>query len=198
MAGEILYTAENEQPSDSLDKFMEWYAWRHVPDVYRLGFLTCASYRAVEGGFNVLGIYELKSVSIFETPGYKNVQPKDNYQPPIVARVADVAVGSVSRALNGHPDLNAGLRERILTAARELGYTPLRKRRTNAQPRRGGLGAAAGKHDRNRGQSEQEPADHGARLYLDLTSKPWARRGPRPGACLGGNSGGTRCHDGTG
>jgi len=57
-----------------------------------------------------------------------------------IARLADVAVGSVSRALNGHPDLNVDLRERILNAARELGYTPLRKRRTNAQPRRGGLG----------------------------------------------------------
>jgi LacI family transcriptional regulator len=57
-----------------------------------------------------------------------------------IARVADVAVGSVSRALNGHPDLNADLRERILNAARELGYTPLRRRRTNSQPRRGGLG----------------------------------------------------------
>jgi hypothetical protein len=87
MAGDILYTAENEQPADNLDKFMEWYAWRHVPDVYRLGFLTCASYRAVEGGFNVLGIYELKSVGIFHTPGYKNVQPKDHYQPPIAARI---------------------------------------------------------------------------------------------------------------
>lgn len=58
-----------------------------------------------------------------------------------IARVADVAVGSVSRALNGHPELNAGLRERILNAARELGYAPLRKRRTNAPSRRGsGLG----------------------------------------------------------
>jgi DNA-binding LacI/PurR family transcriptional regulator len=57
-----------------------------------------------------------------------------------IARLADVAVGSVSRALNGNPDLNAAMRERILNAARELGYTPLRKRRTNSHPRRGGLG----------------------------------------------------------
>jgi DNA-binding LacI/PurR family transcriptional regulator len=45
-----------------------------------------------------------------------------------IARLANAAVGSVSRALNGHTDLNAELRERILSAARELNYTPLRKR----------------------------------------------------------------------
>ena len=61
-----------------------------------------------------------------------------------IARLADVAVGSVSRALNGHPDLNAELRERILNAARELGYTPLRKRRSNVQPRRNGRGEGGG------------------------------------------------------
>lgn len=54
-----------------------------------------------------------------------------------IARVAGVAVGSVSRALNGHTDLNADLRERILSAARELDYTPLRKKRTAMTARKG-------------------------------------------------------------
>jgi LacI family transcriptional regulator len=57
-----------------------------------------------------------------------------------IARVAEVAVGSVSRALNGHADLNPDLRERILNAARELGYTPLRKKRASVSPRRGKIG----------------------------------------------------------
>lgn len=64
---------------------------------------------------------------------------RDPKSPPTVrdiARVAGVAVGSVSRALNGHPDLNPDLRERILSAARELDYAPLRRKRAATPGRR--------------------------------------------------------------
>lgn len=60
-----------------------------------------------------------------------------------IARLAGVAVGSVSRALNGHADLNADLREQILSAARELNYTPLRKKRTAVTARRSKLSEGA-------------------------------------------------------
>ena len=40
-----------------------------------------------------------------------------------IARVCDVSVASVSKALNGHQDISAATRERILAAAREMGYT---------------------------------------------------------------------------
>lgn len=43
-----------------------------------------------------------------------------------VARRAGVAVSSVSRALNGHPDVSDSLRERVLAAANEIGYQPNR------------------------------------------------------------------------
>jgi LacI family transcriptional regulator len=41
-----------------------------------------------------------------------------------VAKRAGVAVSSVSRALNDHPDVSPQMRARVLTAARKLGYSP--------------------------------------------------------------------------
>lgn len=46
-----------------------------------------------------------------------------------VARTAGVAVGTVSRVLNNHTDVNADIRERVMNAARDLSYTRLRQRR---------------------------------------------------------------------
>ena len=40
-----------------------------------------------------------------------------------IARACNVSVASVSKALNGHQDISAATRERILAAAREMGYT---------------------------------------------------------------------------
>lgn len=41
-----------------------------------------------------------------------------------VARVADVAMSSVSRVLSGHPDVSAEMRKRVLEAVARLGYQP--------------------------------------------------------------------------
>lgn len=41
-----------------------------------------------------------------------------------VARVANVSVASVSRAMNGHESVSDAVRERVTTAARELHYVP--------------------------------------------------------------------------
>ena len=52
-----------------------------------------------------------------------------------VAKAANVAVGTVSRVLNNHADVNAEIRERVTQAARELGYSRLRQRkRAREQP----------------------------------------------------------------
>lgn len=60
-----------------------------------------------------------------------------------VAKAAGVAVGTVSRVLNNHADVNAALRERVLRAARSLNYTRLRAPRA-ARPHANGHGAAGG------------------------------------------------------
>jgi LacI family transcriptional regulator len=46
-----------------------------------------------------------------------------------VAKTAGVAVGTVSRVLNNHVDVNGDIRDRVMKAARELGYSRLRQRK---------------------------------------------------------------------
>ncbi|MEO8683669.1 MAG: LacI family DNA-binding transcriptional regulator [Devosia sp.] len=41
-----------------------------------------------------------------------------------LAQHLDISIGTVSRALNGKPDVNQATRERVLKAAAELGYVP--------------------------------------------------------------------------
>lgn len=54
-----------------------------------------------------------------------------------VATSAGVALGTVSRVLNNHVDVNPEIRDRVLSVARKLGYHRLRQRRLSA-PRVGG------------------------------------------------------------
>jgi hypothetical protein len=53
-------------------------------------------------------------------------QPRGERKPTIldVARLADVAVGTVSRVLNGLPNVREDTRKRVLGAIVELGYVP--------------------------------------------------------------------------
>ncbi|TNC66618.1 substrate-binding domain-containing protein [Rubellimicrobium roseum] len=41
-----------------------------------------------------------------------------------LARRLELSIGTVSRALNGRPDVNPATRDRVLNAAREMGYRP--------------------------------------------------------------------------
>ena len=41
-----------------------------------------------------------------------------------LARHLDISIGTVSRALNGKADVNQETRERVLEAAKQLGYVP--------------------------------------------------------------------------
>jgi len=58
-----------------------------------------------------------------------------------VAKAAGVAVGTVSRVLNNHADVNTEMREHVLTTARQLGYTRIRQRK-----RAGNDGASPSRH----------------------------------------------------
>ncbi len=42
-----------------------------------------------------------------------------------VAKAVSLTKGTVSRALNNYPDISASTRQRVMAAARDLGYTPL-------------------------------------------------------------------------
>ena len=50
-----------------------------------------------------------------------------------VAKAADVALGTVSRVLNNHPDVNAEIRGRVLEAARALKYTRIRQKKNSGE-----------------------------------------------------------------
>ncbi len=50
-----------------------------------------------------------------------------------LARELGISTGTVSRALNGKPDVNATTRERVLEAARRIGYAPNQAARALAQ-----------------------------------------------------------------
>lgn len=50
-----------------------------------------------------------------------------------VAKAADVALGTVSRVLNNHPDVNAEIRARVLEAARSLNYTRIRQKKNSGE-----------------------------------------------------------------
>ncbi len=91
MSGPILYTAETEYPVEHRGQFLQWYAYRHAPDIYQVGFHSCASYRAIEGGLNILGIYEIPGPELFDSPGYRAIQPHDPYRAAMAARTTERA-----------------------------------------------------------------------------------------------------------
>jgi hypothetical protein len=79
IANSILYIAEVEFPEADLKPFIEWYAYRHVADLFKAGFSSCASYGAVEGGMNVFDIYDLDGPDVFTKPAYRDMASKDPY-----------------------------------------------------------------------------------------------------------------------
>ena len=50
-----------------------------------------------------------------------------------VAKAADVAIGTVSRVMNNHTDVNAEIRQRVLEAARALNYTRIRRKKSPSE-----------------------------------------------------------------
>lgn len=62
-----------------------------------------------------------------------------------VAAHAQVGIGTVSRVLNGRPNVSDEMRTRVLAAAAAVGYEPARRRRSTAANRQvGGHGAGPG------------------------------------------------------
>jgi len=89
MAGEIVYVAElNIAPAD-LPVFSAWYAGRHAPDLYQLGFRTCTSYRAIDGAMDVIDVYEAAGWDIVASEGYRRMKARDRYAAPSCAGRTD-------------------------------------------------------------------------------------------------------------
>lgn len=84
--GRKLYTSELDIDEDHIDAFVNWYAFRHAPDIYQIGFDVCTCYRGVAGDMTILDLYEIGSVDIFDTPEYRSVAQTDPYSAEILAR----------------------------------------------------------------------------------------------------------------
>ena len=90
MEGEpIVYTAELDLPPAAERAFNDWYAGRHAPDLYRAGFHTCTSYRAIEGGLTILDLYEAGSWDVFAGEAYRRIGERDAHAAPVLAARTD-------------------------------------------------------------------------------------------------------------
>ncbi len=80
-----LYTSELDLPEEYIKPFFDWYAYRHAPDIYQIGFEICTSYRAIEGDMSIFDLYEINTVDVFDTAKYRAVSANDPYSGPLLA-----------------------------------------------------------------------------------------------------------------
>lgn len=85
----ILYTAELDLPEADVERFLDWFAFRHVPDLTRSGFPVSTCYRALEGDMNLIDIYELPSADVLASPVYAGMGGRDAYAAEILAKRRD-------------------------------------------------------------------------------------------------------------
>jgi len=80
-----LYTSELDLAEEHIKPFFDWYAYRHAPDIYQIGFEVCTSYRAIEGDMAIFDLYEINTVDVFDTAKYRAVSAKDPYSSALLA-----------------------------------------------------------------------------------------------------------------
>jgi len=81
----LLYTSELDLPEQHIKPFFDWYAYRHAPDIYQIGFEVCTSYRGIEGDMSIFDLYEIDTVDVFDTAKYRAVSANDPYSGPLLA-----------------------------------------------------------------------------------------------------------------
>ncbi len=82
----LLYTAELDLAEPDIRPFLDWYAYRHAPDLVPLGFQSSACYRTTGGDMNLFDIYEIPNHAIFAGAGYQRMNARDEYAAAILAR----------------------------------------------------------------------------------------------------------------
>jgi hypothetical protein len=87
----LLYTAELSLDPEDRHAFLQWYAYKHAPDLFPIGFQSCACYEAVMGDMTYFDIYEIPSREIFNSPGYRRMNELDVYAVDILAKRRDKA-----------------------------------------------------------------------------------------------------------
>ena len=61
----LLYTAELDLAEPDIKPFLDWYAYRHAPDLVPLGFESSACYGTTGGDMNLFDIYEIPNRDLF-------------------------------------------------------------------------------------------------------------------------------------
>ena len=86
MSVPLLYTAELDLEEADIAPFLQWYAFRHAPDVYQVGFQSCTCYRVLDGDMALFDLYEMPVWSLFETPRYQAMRGRDPYMDELMTR----------------------------------------------------------------------------------------------------------------
>jgi hypothetical protein len=81
----LLYTAELDLAEPDIKPFLDWYAYRHAPDLIPLGFESSACYGTTGGDMNLFDIYEIPNRDLFYGAGYRRMNERDTYAAPILA-----------------------------------------------------------------------------------------------------------------
>ncbi|WP_372617171.1 hypothetical protein [Falsiroseomonas sp.] len=89
MTQPIFYVAELDIGDEGLPAFSAWYANRHAPDLFLLGFRSCTSYRAIEGGLGVVDMYEADAWDIVASEGYRRMKARDLHAAPALVGRTD-------------------------------------------------------------------------------------------------------------
>ena len=82
----LLYTAELDLAEPDIKPFLDWYAYRHAPDLVPLGFESSACYGTTGGDVNLFDIYEIPNHDLFYGVGYRRMNERDNYAAPILEK----------------------------------------------------------------------------------------------------------------
>ncbi|MGF7162876.1 hypothetical protein FHS85_004534 [Rhodoligotrophos appendicifer] len=87
----LIYTAELLLDQEDREPFLQWYAYRHAPDLFPIGFQVCTCYQAVIGDMTFLDIYEIPEWEIFTGRPYARMAEKDVYAGEVLAKRRDKA-----------------------------------------------------------------------------------------------------------
>lgn len=82
----LLYTAELDLAEPDIKPFLDWYAYRHAPDLVPLGFESSACYGTTGGDMNLFDIYEIPNRDLFYGAGYRRMNERDKFAAPILQK----------------------------------------------------------------------------------------------------------------
>jgi hypothetical protein len=82
----LLYSAELDLAEEDIEPFLQWYAYRHAPDVYQVGFQSCTCYRVLDGDMALFDLYEMPTWDLFETQRYLGMRDRDPYMDALMRK----------------------------------------------------------------------------------------------------------------